>query len=92
MNRTSDIHSIVTDSHLNIQQVILQLSTTYQYLRCDANGSWRVRHRTPFLEETQKRSIALTPPFAQAKHRNLPPFFKEESSLYGGIGRITVNC
>jgi hypothetical protein len=30
-------------------------------------------------------AIALTPqPIAQAKHRNMPPFFKEESSLGDG--------
>ncbi|MBD2536427.1 hypothetical protein H6G97_46985 [Nostoc flagelliforme FACHB-838] len=38
---------------------------------------------SPHLSE-DAHAIALTPqPFAQAKHQNVPPFFKEESSLYG---------
>ncbi|MEH2002324.1 MAG: hypothetical protein V7L00_26920 [Nostoc sp.] len=38
-----------------------------------------------FLENVVFAAIALTPqPFTQANHRNVPPFFKKESSLYGG--------
>ncbi|MEH1931560.1 hypothetical protein [Nostoc sp.] len=63
---------------------LVELAASYaHHLRC-LRRVGTPSHPTPFLEENP-RAIALTPqPFAQANHRNVPPFFKKESSLYGG--------